>query len=178
MSMNPTKNDLAEAHRHKVVALCQDRLADAIDLQTMCKQAHWNVKGPQFQGLHALFDTIYEDVLGYVDLIAERAVQLGGQIEGTTRAVARRTSLAEYPLEARSGPDHVEAMSSALAAFGQHVRAAIARSEASEDAGTADMFTEVARGIDKHLWMVEAHKQQADAQYTAPSISTPIKAVQ
>lgn len=177
MSMNPTKNDMPENNRSKVVALCQDRLADAIDLQTMCKQAHWNVKGPQFRGLHELFDEINAAVLGYIDLIAERAVQLGGQVEGTARSVAQRTSLAEYPLQARSCPDHVEALSSALATFAQGVRAAIGHSESFGDADTADLFTEVSRGVDMHLWMVESHKQQTDASYLAPAVSQPIKAV-
>ena len=46
--MNPTKNDISEASRSKVIALCNERLADAIDLQTQCKFAHWNVKGRNF----------------------------------------------------------------------------------------------------------------------------------
>jgi starvation-inducible DNA-binding protein len=177
MPLNPTKNDMAESNRSKVVDLCQARLADAIDLQTMCKQAHWNVKGPQFRGLHELFDEINTAMIGYIDLVAERAVQLGGQVEGTARAVAKRTSLAEYPLEARSCPDHVEALSSALATFAQGVRSAIEHSESFKDADTADLFTEISRGVDMHLWMVESHKQQADATYQAPSVNQPIKAV-
>src|SRR5688500_20035945 len=82
-----TKNDLPAAARAEVVRLLNGRLADCIDLQTMCKQAHWNVKGLQFISLHKLFDEINEDVEEYVDLIAERIVQLGGIAEGTTRVV-------------------------------------------------------------------------------------------
>src|SRR5712671_8115081 len=94
------KNDLSEATRVKVIELCNGRLADAIDLQTQCKYAHWNVKGPDFIALHELFDKINEDVEDYVDLIAERAVQLGGATEGTARSVAKRSTLAEYPVKA------------------------------------------------------------------------------
>jgi len=83
----PTKNDLPEAARGEAVALLNQRLADCIDLQTQCKQAHWNVKGPTFIALHKLFDEINEDVEGYVDLIAERVVQLGGIAEGTVGVV-------------------------------------------------------------------------------------------
>ena len=93
-----TKNDLPAATRAEIVGLLNQRLADAIDLQTMCKQAHWNVKGPQFIALHKLFDDVNEAVAEYVDLIAERIVQLGGVAEGTVRAGAERTALAEYPL--------------------------------------------------------------------------------
>src|SRR2546422_5087145 len=75
--MYPTKNDLPEATRRQMSDLCNARLADAIDLQTQTKQAHWNVKGPHFIALHELFDKVNADVEDYVDLIAERAVQLG-----------------------------------------------------------------------------------------------------
>src|SRR5437762_9230114 len=113
MHMNPTKNDLPEASRSKVIGLCNERLADAIDLQTQCKFAHWNVKGPNFIALHELFDKINEDVEDYVDLIAERAVQLGGNADGTARMVVKRSSLNEYSAASPSGKDHVPALASA-----------------------------------------------------------------
>jgi DNA-binding ferritin-like protein (oxidative damage protectant) len=87
-----TKNDLPQASRVQVIELLNQRLADSIDLQTQCKQAHWNVKGPAFIALHKLFDEINEDVEEYVDLIAERIVQLGGIAEGTVGVVTGRTS--------------------------------------------------------------------------------------
>ena len=95
----PTKNDLPEAARREAVELLNQRLADCIDLQTQCKQAHWNVKGPTFIALHKLFDEINEDVEEYVDLIAERVVQLGGIAEGTVRN--RREALLAHRLSAR-----------------------------------------------------------------------------
>jgi starvation-inducible DNA-binding protein len=154
-----TKNDLPEGTRVKAVELLNARLADCIDLQTQAKHAHWNVKGPHFIGLHELFDRISEDVEDYADDLAERAVQLGGVAEGTARAVARRSSLAEYPAEAADGRGHVEALSSALAAFGAAARKAIDQANELGDLDTADLFTEVSRGTDKWLWLVEAHLQ-------------------
>jgi len=55
----------------------------------------------------------------------------------------------------------VDAVSTALAAFGNEVRASIDEADQLEDADTADLFTEVSRGIDKWLWFVEAHAQAA-----------------
>jgi starvation-inducible DNA-binding protein len=157
--MFKTKNDLAEETRVKAVELLNARLADCKDLQTQIKQAHWNVKGPSFISLHLLFDKINDDVEDYVDDIAERAVQLGGVAEGTARMVARRSSLGEYPASAVDGRSHVEALSSALAAFGKAARKAIGEASDLGDLDTADLFTEVSRGIDKWLWFVEAHLQ-------------------
>jgi starvation-inducible DNA-binding protein len=156
--MFKTKNDLAEETRARAVELLNARLADCIDLQTQCKQAHWNVKGPAFIALHELFDQVNEAVEDYVDDIAERAVQLGGVAQGMARMVAGRSSLAEYP-KAADGRGHVEALSSALAAFGKAARHAIDQSNDLGDLDTADLFTEVSRGIDKWLWFVEAHLQ-------------------
>jgi starvation-inducible DNA-binding protein len=117
--MFKTKNDLPEATRAKAVELLNARLADCKDLETQTKQAHWNVKGPHFIGLHELFDKVNEAVAEYVDEIAERAVQLGGVAEGTARMVAKRSTLPEYPANAIDGRSHVDALSSALAAFGK-----------------------------------------------------------
>ena len=155
--MFKTKNDLPEATRVKAVELLNARLADCIDLQTQTKQAHWNVKGPNFITLHELFDKINEEVEDYVDDIAERAVQLGGVAEGTARTVAKRSTLPEYPAKAADGRSHVEALSSALAVFGTSVRKGIDQANELGDLDTADLFTEVSRGIDKWLWFVEAH---------------------
>jgi starvation-inducible DNA-binding protein len=159
MRMYPTKNDLPETTRRTIIDLCNARLADAIDLQTQTKQAHWTVKGPQFIALHELFDKVNADVEDYVDLIAERAVQLGGAVEGTARSVAKRSKLDEYPVKSSSGRQHVDALSSVLAAFGKLARAAIEESDRVGDKDTSDIFTEISRGVDKWLWMVEAHLQ-------------------
>src|SRR6476661_3286009 len=99
----PTKNDLPEDTRREAIGLLNQRLADCIDLQTQCKQAHWNVKGPTFIALHKLFDEINEDVEEYVDLLAERVVQLGGIAEGTVGVVAKRSTLVDYPLALSAG---------------------------------------------------------------------------
>jgi starvation-inducible DNA-binding protein len=154
-----TKNDLPEATRTKVIALFNAQLADAIDLQTQVKQAHWNVKGPNFIALHKLFDEINEDVEEYVDLTAERVVQLGGVAEGTARLAVKSSKLPEYPLDIAEGHAHVDALSTVLAAYGKLARAAIDESDKLGDKDSADIFTEISRGVDKWLWFLEAHLQ-------------------
>lgn len=154
-----TKNDLPEDKRVEVIGLLNQRLAEAIDLQTQCKQAHWNVKGPSFIGLHKLFDDVNADVESYVDLIAERVVQLGGVAEGTIGAVETRSKLPDYPIGIATGAEHVAALSDALAAFGRAARITIEEMNDLEDSGSADVLTEISRGVDKWLWFVEAHQQ-------------------
>ena len=166
--MYETMNDLSPSIRERMVALLNARLADAIDLRTQLKVAHWNVKGPEFIALHKLFDEIVEDADDYVDLIAERAVQLGGIADGTARQVAERSTLDEYGATAGGGcGEHVFAVTDALAAFGRSARAAIETAADAKDQDTADIFTEISRGTDKWLWMVEAHVQTGE--WTRPS---------
>jgi len=154
-----TENDISLPRRTELNILMNQRLASAVDLQLQMKQAHWNVKGPSFIALHELFDKVDEAVEDYVDMIAERIVQLGGIAEGTVRVAAARTRLTEYPLAIADGMAHVEAVARALSTFGQEARTTINEATELDDADTADLFTEVSRGIDKWLWFVEAHSQ-------------------
>src|SRR5689334_23219153 len=96
--MHKTQNDLPAQTRADVVAILNARLADSIDLMHQSKQAHWNVKGPSFIALHKLFDEIVDAAEEFMDLLAERVVQLGGTAEGTIQVATKRTELKEYPL--------------------------------------------------------------------------------
>lgn len=157
--MYPTKNSLSEKIRTQVSEMLQSHLSNSLDLVTQAKQAHWNVKGPDFISLHELFDKIAEDSEEYTDLIAERIVQLGGIAEGTLRAAAKRTQLPDYPLNISTGREHVNALANTLASYGENVRKAISLTEELKDHDTADIFTQISREVDKYLWFVEAHLQ-------------------
>jgi starvation-inducible DNA-binding protein len=157
--MHPTRNDLSTKTRAKVVDVLNARLADAIDLQLQAKQAHWNVKGPQFIALHELFDRISGDLSGHVDDMAERITALGGTAEGTIQAVGGRSKLPAYPPGLAEGRAHLEALAGSLARFGKNVRKAIGETGKAGDADTSDLFTGISRSADKSLWLIEAHLQ-------------------
>lgn len=159
MALHNTKIDISKDAREKLIALLNSRLADASDLKSQTKQAHWNVKGMSFIALHELFDQIATAVEAHVDLIAERITTLGGTAMGTVRLAAQNSSLSEYPHEITDGASHVDALSTALADFGKAVRKGIDEAADLGDQDTADIFTEISREIDKHLWFVEAHIQ-------------------
>jgi starvation-inducible DNA-binding protein len=162
-ALHPTHNDLPAQTRASVVPVLNARLADTIDLLHQAKQAHWNVKGRNFIALHKLFDEIASAAAEHMDLIAERAVQLGGTAEGTIQIAARRSKLESYPLEISDEQDHVAAMSASLAAYGKRVRQAIDQSDELDDKDTADLFTEVSRAADKYLWFVESHLERTSS---------------
>jgi starvation-inducible DNA-binding protein len=157
--MYKTKIDLSEKVRRNVITILNDRLADAIDLQSQIKQAHWNVKGPNFIALHELFDKISDAVLEQIDEIAERITALSGTAEGTVAVAARRSKLKNYPLSITAGKDHLFYLSTQLSTFGKAARSAIEDTAKLGDADTADLFTQISRELDKYLWFIEAHLQ-------------------
>jgi starvation-inducible DNA-binding protein len=164
--MSSTRNDLPARQRAKLEQLLNARLADALDLASASKQAHWNVKGPNFIALHELFDQLHGNIEQHVDTIAERIAALGGSAHGTVQAAAGASSLSPYPLHISDGVEplhisdgveHLQALADRLADFGRKIRAAIAAAEQMGDADTADLFTAVSRDADKYLWFLEAH---------------------
>jgi starvation-inducible DNA-binding protein len=155
--MLTTRNTLSANIRTQSAESLNRHLAAAIDLHAQVKQAHWNVRGPNFIAIHQLFDQVAGKVEGWSDLLAERARGLGGAAEGTIQVAARLSFLIAYPLGVADEQEHVFAVAGALAAFGESAREAIDHAAASGDADTADLFTEISRGIDQQLWLVESH---------------------
>jgi starvation-inducible DNA-binding protein len=155
--MPTTRNDLPDNTRKAMIALLNARLVDAIDLRLSLKQAHWNVKGPNFIAVHEFFDAIQVRVAEFVDDIAERAVALGGIVDGTSQGVSKGSNLDAYPASATDEKEHLAAVADRLAVFGKLARQAIDAADEAGDKDTADLFTGVSRQIDKDLWMVEAH---------------------
>lgn len=160
MKNHPTKNDLKSNAKSVAVELLNARVADCIDLALLTKQAHWNLKGRQFIGVHEMLDGFRTQVDAYVDTMAERVVQLGGTALGTTQTTAKSTSLTPYPVDIYSVPDHLHALIDSYGKAANNVRKSIDQSDEAGDADTADIFTEVSRGLDKALWFLEAHVQE------------------
>jgi starvation-inducible DNA-binding protein len=157
--MRPTRIDLAPATREAMVELLNRQLADTLDLYTQTKQAHWNVTGAQFQQLHELFDELAGQLIGHLDLLAERATALGGAARGTLRMAAAVSRLPEMPAGFHDGLAVVRLLADRYAALAASTRAAIETATRAGDAATADLFTEISRALDKALWFLEAHLQ-------------------
>jgi starvation-inducible DNA-binding protein len=155
----PTRVGIPAETRRRMINLLNQHLADAFDLYSQTKQAHWNVKGLQFIALHELFDKLAEDLEEAIDDMAERVTALGGTALGTVRIAAASSSIAEYPLDITDGPQHIEALAERFGRLAGTVRSAIDTATEAGDADTADLFTEVSRMLDKNLWFLEAHVQ-------------------
>ncbi|MCB9149177.1 MAG: DNA starvation/stationary phase protection protein Dps [Caldilineaceae bacterium] len=156
-----THNDLAHEVRATIITLLNQQLADTFDLYSQTKQAHWNVKGMNFMQLHLFFDELAEGLLEYVDMIAERVTALGGYPLGTARMAAKDSTLPEFPTNIYQGKEILEVLAQRFGNYASTTRAAIETASEHGDQDTADLFTEVSRAIDKHLWFIDAHLQEA-----------------
>jgi starvation-inducible DNA-binding protein len=155
-----TQNDLSANAKAASIGVLNARLADSIDLALLTKQAHWNIKGPQFIALHEMIDGFRTEIDGHVDTMAERVVQLGGTALGTTQTVAKATTLAPYPTDIYASKDHLAALIERYATAANLVRKGIDHAAEAGDADTADIFTGYSRALDKALWFLEAHVQE------------------
>ena len=149
-----TKEDIRP---NAIPALLNELLANTIAFRLAAKQAHWNVKGESFIALHERFDKTSTAVDGYADMLAERVAQLDGTAEGTLEAVSRQSSLPAYPINISGGKDHILALSAAISELAETHRRAIDAAADAGDAVTADLVTEVTRGLDKLHWFIHSH---------------------
>jgi len=154
-----TRIDLTAEVRDRMVGSLNRQLADTFDLYSQTKQAHWNVKGAQFFPLHQLFDELAKELAEHADSLAERVTALGATAMGTVRASAAASRLPEWPVGASADLHCVEMLADRFAAVAATTRAAIDFAAAGGDAVTADLFTEIARELEKRLWFLEAHLQ-------------------
>lgn len=159
-----TRNGTASNAKSVAIELLNARLADGIDLALAVKQAHWNLKGPQFIAVHTMLDGFRTELDGFNDDMAERAVQLGGTALGTTQVVAEKSKLEAYPTDIYAIADHVSALIDRYATFANAVRENIDEVDEAGDPDTADLLTGLSRAVDKQLWFIEAHVQEPTGQ--------------
>lgn len=155
--MQPTHNTLPEAIRAQSIEILNRHLVAAVDLHAQVKQAHWNVRGPGFIAIHQLFDMVAAEIETYSDMLAERAGGLGGVAHGTVQTAAANTFLVPYVVGTADERTHAFAIAGSLAGFGQSLQAAIRNVTEFGDVNTADLLTEISRGVDRQLWLVESH---------------------
>lgn len=148
---------LNDQTRHKMIDLLNARLADTIAMTLAVKQAHWTLKGPGYIGVHEVLDEVAGRLRDRADLMAERAVILGGQARGTLEEAAAQSAIAAYPSDIEPVDDHVEALKQRFLALGATLREAITQAADAGDSATEDLFTEVLRGIDKDTWFIGAN---------------------
>jgi len=148
---------LPEENKTKLVDTLNTVLATTADLRSQVKQAHWNIKGPQFFARHELFDNLAAKLNEYADVTAERAATLGGYARGTARQSAERSQIPEYDLRAVDGKHHIRALVDRYSEYTRLIRDALREAAEQGDPATEDLFTEILRGTELDMWFLESH---------------------
>jgi len=155
--LHPMRIDIPSEIRLYLINVLNQTLACTVDLRSQVKQACWNVKGRDFAPLHTLFATMATALDAYTDQVAERIAILGGGALGTVRTAATHSTLPEYPGGLVEGNAHVLALAERFAQYATTLRDDIVHAADVEDAGSAAVYTEISRGVDKQLWVLDAH---------------------
>lgn len=145
--------------RDRLITTLNQDLASLTDLAAAYKQAHWNVVGINFSQVHEVFDEFSDQVRESIDLIAERAVTLGGVARGTVQAAAKDSVLPPFSLEERDEVRLLEEMLARLDIMTSKLR--VAMDESAVEAVTQDIYIEVLGGLEKQRWMLQAHLTQS-----------------
>jgi len=132
-------------------------LAGTIALTLAVKQAHWNLKGSSFIGIHELLDDQADMLRENADEMAERCVIIGGVAKGTVQDAARSEIVEPYPTDIIAWQNHVSALKSRYMSLGAKLRSSIEEIEEAGDVDTADLLTGASRAVDKGAWFIGAH---------------------
>ncbi len=162
--MYPNRVALSDDIKKQVCEVLQQPLAEALDMYSQAKFAHWNVKGDNFYQLHLVFDHVADVIFEQIDPIAERITQLGGVANGTVRQSACSSTIAEYPVETVAGMDHVRALADSLGHYCQQLRDASDKVDEIGDKPTSDFFNQLIVDAEEQLYFLESHLEAGDVQ--------------
>ena len=146
---------LGAAERDDLVSGLNESVAILTDLAIGYKQAHWNLVGRDFVQLHELTDRLAAEAHTHTDTVAERALALGGTVDGTLQAAAETSPLPAFPRQERDATRLAEELLRRLDAAVAAMRRSM--DAASEEPNTQDVYVEVLRALEKDRWMLQAH---------------------
>lgn len=162
--MYHTRIALSDETKKKVVEVMQERLAEALDMYSQAKFAHWNVKGVNFYQLHLVFDSVADNIFPQIDEIAERLTQLGGVANGTVRQSAAASHIPEYDTSLVAGMDHVNALANALGCYCESLREASDKIDDAGDEPTSDFFKQLVVEAEEQLYFLESHLEAGNVE--------------
>ena len=148
---------------HKLAEQLQMRLHALNDLALTLKQAHWNVVGPNFIGVHEMLDPQVETVRGFADAIAERIAALGSSPVGVPGRLTYQRPWEDYDVDRAGTIEHIKALNRVYDGVVKSHRDAI--EETGEiDPVTEDMLTGQSFELEQFQWFLRAHLEDGSGK--------------
>ncbi len=133
-------------------------VADSSGLYQQVKTAHWNLRDPNFIGIHRLLDEVAVTLLKGIDEMAERARQLGLVVDGNLKTLASMSRIGDFPAGLVSGSVVCTTLCGSLATVVDSLRTAIQSMDSEhKDPITVDLLTRISGELEVQLWLLESH---------------------
>ncbi|MBK1699004.1 Dps family protein [Rhodovibrio salinarum] len=154
--MTPPNSAFSAEDRKKLADGLARVLAGSYTLYLKTHNYHWNVEGPNFKGLHDLFEEQYTDLAEAVDEVAERIRALGHYAPGSFAEFAQLSVISE-----ETGQPDAMTMVRQLAddqdSIANTCRQVLQTAEDAGDAATDDLLATRVQTHEKNAWMLRAY---------------------
>ncbi len=144
---------ISESARQAIAQGLSRLLADTFTLYRATHSVHWNVKGPHFSSLHAMFMEQYTELWNAVDPVAERIRSLGHAAPGSYAQFRHLTSLADVPEQPPAAMEMVRILVKGHEAVARTARELFPLADAAHDEPTADLLTQRLTVHEQTAWM-------------------------
>jgi starvation-inducible DNA-binding protein len=153
-----TSIGITQKNRQAVALEMAKLLADEFVLYTKTRDAHWNVEGTDFHGMHLFFESQYNQLSDIIDNVAERIRALGHYAPATMKEYLKLTHLSEYESDANKSSDYIKELLSDHESVIEFLRGKIGTfADTFKDMGTSDFITGLMESHEKMAWMLRAH---------------------
>ncbi len=147
---------ISEKDRAAIAAGLSKLLADTYTLYLTTHNFHWNVTGPMFNTLHAMFMAQYTELWGAVDPIAERIRSLGHPAPGSYAAFGKLASIPDAPTTPPKALAMVKILVEGHEAVARTARAIFPLADKASDEPTADLLTQRLTVHEQTAWMLRS----------------------
>ncbi|MCZ2497077.1 DNA starvation/stationary phase protection protein [Xylophilus sp. Kf1] len=147
---------IADADRASIAEGLSRVLADTYTLYLTTHNFHWNVTGPHFNSLHAMFMDQYTELWNSTDVIAERIRSLGHYAPGSYAEFSKIATVPDVPSQPPKAMQMVAILVQGHETVSRIARSFIPVAEAAGDDPTADMLTARCTVHDQTAWMLRS----------------------
>ena len=147
---------ISDKDRAAIAAGLSKLLADTYTLYLKTHNFHWNVTGPMFNTLHAMFMAQYTELWNAVDPVAERIRSLGLSAPGSYAQFGKLSSLKDAPGVPPKALAMVRILVDGHEAVARTARNLFPLADKAGDEPTADLLTQRLTVHEQTAWMLRS----------------------